>query len=48
MGIDLPYVMKGLKRRRSGKQAHEEITVVAPVAKDTHETQTRQKNIGST
>ena len=45
-----PLLFKGkciLKLSRSGKQAHDEITVVAPDAKHTQGTQTRQKNIGS-
>ena len=33
-----------LKLSLSGEQAHDEITVVAPDAEDTHGTQTRHKN----
>ena len=33
-----------LKLSLSGKQAHDEITVVAPDAEDTHGTQTRQEH----
>ena len=45
-----PLLFKGkciVKLSLSGKQAHDEITVVAPDAKDTNGTQTRHKNISS-
>ena len=45
-----PLLFKGkciVKLSLSGKQAHDEITVVALDAKDTNGTQTRHKNIGS-
>ena len=41
-----PLLFRGkciLKLSLSGKQAHDEITVVAPDAKDSHGTQTRHR-----